>query len=493
MCSGRCHRYRSTTVGNTVSVPFIGSRHVDRSIQINGQRAVNWYPSLSGDGAKTVLSLVPTEGLDKRAEFGNGICRSVELTLFQGALYWVNGTDLMKMTTSEVVTSVGTLSTSSGLCYAAAGQDYLFVVDGTNGYAWDGSSFTTVNNSTDSDFPTDPSHVGFIDGFFIVLSASSDVWQKSAQEDPTAWAALDFATAEAEPDNAVAVESSYRDLYIIGTITTQVYYNSGNPDFPFELYANGVLEFGTPAPASVARAGGNIFMLAQHKSGGLTVLRVNGFQAQRIADTDTADYLDGLTAAQVATAEAFAYTRSDQTFYELTLPDDDITLVYHLEQNDWHERRSGTDVTGRHRARGHGFFNNEHYVGDYANAKMYVLDPTKRTEDGAAIRRERIMGALHRDGLQIECNRFEVEFVRGVGLLSGQGSDPQAMMTYSNDGGRTWSNEIWRSMGKIGEFTRRAEWHRLGQANDYRFRLVVTDPVDATVISSYGDFEVLAA
>lgn len=475
---------------NTVSVPFVGNRHVDRSVQINGQRSVNWHDSLSGDGAKTVLSLIPTEGLDKRAEFGNGGCRSTELTLFQGALYWVNFDQLLKMTTDQTVTAVGTLNTTDGICFAAAGKNYLLVVDGTDGYTWNGSTFAAVS---DPHFPANPSHCGFIDGFFIALDQGSDVWQKSAQEDATDWDELEFATAEAEPDDAVAIETSYRDLYIIGTITTQVYYNSNNPDFPFELYANGVLEFGTPAPASVARAGGNIFMLAQHKSGGLTILRVNGFQAQRIADTDIAEYLDGLSAAEVANAEAYAYTRSDQTLYEITFPSNDLTLVYHLEQNDWHERRSGTGETGRHRTRGHGYFNNIHYVGDFENGKIYELDPTKYTEDGATIRRERIMGAVHRDGLQIECSRFELEFVRGQGLTTGQGSDPQAMMSYSVDGGRTWSSELWRSMGKLGEYRRRAEWYRLGQSEDYRFRVVVTDPIEATIVGAYGDFEVLAA
>jgi len=57
------------------------------------------------------------------------------------------------------------------------------------------------------------------------------------------------------------------------------------------------------------------------------------------------------------------------------------------------------------------------------------------------------------------------------------GTDPMAMLRYSNDGGHTWSSEIWRSVGKIGETEWRATWHRLGSSKNRVYELTVSDPV----------------
>ena len=468
-----------------VSLPLSGARQSDRAIQVNSQRSINWYPSLEGDGAKSVLTMLPTPGLDRRIEFGNGPTRS-NIVEFAGAAYWVSGSELMKMTTAESVSAVGSLNTNTGYCYLAAGRTYLMVTDGGDGYTWNDTTFAAIS---DGDFPTNPSYCGYLDGFFLVLDAGTDQWNKSASENPTSWDALEFASAEASPDDAVAIVTTYRDLYIIGTLTTQVYYNSGNPQFPFDLYANGVLEFGTPAPASVTKTGGNIFMLAQVEGGGITVLRINGFQAQRISDPDIAYTLSRMTT--ITDAEGYAYTEADQTFYVLTFPSEDLTLTYHVEQGQWHDRSS--HGMGRHRSRGYGRFNGRHYVGDYQNAKLYALDPAKYTDDGQTIRRVRRGAVLHKDGLQFEVNEFEVEFARGKGLVDGQGSDPQAIFRYSYDGGNTWSNELWQPMGALGDYTRRAIWYRLGQMNDFRFELAVTDPIEAILIAAYADVTVLAA
>ena len=69
-------------------------------------------------------------------------------------------------------------------------------------------------------------------------------------------------------------------------------------------------------------------------------------------------------------------------------------------------------------------------------------------------------------------------------------SYPQAMLRWSNDGGSTWSNEHWTGIGQIGKYRNRAIWRRLGTARDRVFEVVVTDPVNAVIVSanlkSYG-------
>jgi hypothetical protein len=70
------------------------------------------------------------------------------------------------------------------------------------------------------------------------------------------------------------------------------------------------------------------------------------------------------------------------------------------------------------------------------------------------------------------------------GTAEGQGDDPEAMLRWSDDGGHTWSNEHWTSMGRIGEYGFRAFWRRLGMTLKLRDRVYEvsgTDPVKIVI------------
>ena len=101
---------------------------------------------------------------------------------------------------------------------------------------------------------------------------------------------------------------------------------------------------------------------------------------------------------------------------------------------------------------------------------------------------ERLASGVHtgNDQNMVFWHGLEVLFDAGVGLATGQGSDPQAMLRWSDDGGYTWSNSHWRSIGKLGEYSHRAIWRRLGRSRHRVFELTVTDPVNATVVGLYA-------
>jgi len=67
------------------------------------------------------------------------------------------------------------------------------------------------------------------------------------------------------------------------------------------------------------------------------------------------------------------------------------------------------------------------------------------------------------------------------------GYDPQVMLRWSDDGGHTWSNEHWRSMGRIGQFGYRTIWRRLGMTLKIRDRVYEvsgTDPVKIAIMGA---------
>lgn len=65
---------------------------------------------------------------------------------------------------------------------------------------------------------------------------------------------------------------------------------------------------------------------------------------------------------------------------------------------------------------------------------------------------------------------------------------PQMMMRYSNDSGKTWSNEYVRDCGQAGQNRKRVRWTPLGQGRDRIFEISVSDPIGWRVIDAYLDF-----
>ncbi|MFQ5661528.1 MAG: hypothetical protein ACE5GZ_14015 [Gammaproteobacteria bacterium] len=467
-----------------VNIPIAGQTLKDRTLRVNLQDSINLYPDVEGEGAESVFTLKSTPGLTLITNTaGNGPIRS-DFHIFNSKAYFVSGPELMSLDTNDVVVSVGTLNTNAGEWVDfAVGRTYIMLVDGTDGYTYDGTTFATI---TDADFPSAPTHCTYLDGFFIVNNTNSDQVNISTNENPTAWSALEFTTADANPDQVLALHSTYRDLYLIGEITTQVYYNSGNLDFPFDLYPQGVLEWGTAAPASVTKAKGIIFMLGQADDGTVSPVMMQGFSVVKLFNQDQLDELQSMTT--LSDAEGFAYHQNGNTFYQLTFPTENKTFVYHVEQNMVHKRQS-FDI-GRHRGRGHGVFNNRHLIGDYQAGQIYYYDLTNYTENGNTIERIRKTAITHSLHRRITIFELEIEFDPGIGLLSGQGSDPQARLSYSPDGGRTYSDPLFRSIGKVGDYQARAIFEKLGTQRQFNFDIRVSDPVPVTIIDAFANIKV---
>jgi hypothetical protein len=70
----------------------------------------------------------------------------------------------------------------------------------------------------------------------------------------------------------------------------------------------------------------------------------------------------------------------------------------------------------------------------------------------------------------------------GSGLVSGQGSDPQAILRVSRDGGQSWSNSVMAAIGKIGDFLTRVKWTKLGSARDWTFEITISEPIKIAIV-----------
>jgi hypothetical protein len=135
-------------------------------------------------------------------------------------------------------------------------------------------------------------------------------------------------------------------------------------------------------------------------------------------------------------------------------------------------------------------YNNTIVVGDYANGNIYAYDLNYYSDDTTIqkwLRSWRALGPGQNNLKRTAHHSLQLISESGVGLNLGQGSDPQAMLRWSDDGGHNWSNEHWRSMGKIGETGYRTIWRRLGMTDKLRDRVYEvsgTDPVKIAIMGA---------
>jgi len=469
-----------------LKIPFIGGAYEGKSSNLNAQTCVNLYPVYDNEEGKNVRALYGTPGMKQFCDPSNA--SPVRNMLKMGDyLYAVVGTSLYRVDSSGNATAMtGSLTTSSGPVWLSNNGTELMIVDpGVEGYILSG---TTLSAISDTDFPT-PSSVTFQDGYFIITQDDTDTIWISGLNDGTSWDALDYAAAEDKPDDATVVISDHEQIWVIGEDSTEVYYNSGNADFPFERISGGILECGIYAPNSIAQLDNTLFWLDNFGC----VIRIDGFH-RSIISTRQIEY----QIAQYSTIDdaiGFAYVQEGHSFYVLTFPSVSATWVYDASTGLWHQRSSYPHVSdgswNRHRANCYEYFAGKHLIGDCENGKIYEWDMDTFSDDGNEIRRERASQSLHGDRRYVFIDKFEVEFEAGTGTAVddstiGEGADPQAALSWSDDGGHTWSNEHWTDIGVIGSYGTRAVWRRLGRSRNRVFRVLVSDPVKVVMIAAYA-------
>lgn len=311
------------------------------------------------------------------------------------------------------------------------------------------------------------SSVTYQDGYVIAVLGNTEQVYISALDDATTWSGLDFTSTDAKPDSAVAVISSQREAWVLGQETTEILANTGAAAFPFQR--SSYFERGCLAPRSCALADTSIFWLDHEKQ----VRQSQGYQPVRIS-TPAIEYMISQETSP-ETAEGFVYNSGGHTNYVLNFAG--LSLVFNLSTGLWHERKSfGID---RWRAQAHCRVQADtHLVGDYANGTIWELDQNTYAEGDEILEREIIHPPVTAGGVPLFIHELEYDMQTGVGLTSGQGSDPVLMIDWTDNDGANWSTSRELSLGAMGNRRERVRTARCGSTRNRSIRARVTDPVN---------------
>lgn len=460
-------------------VPLIGPPNEARYRSHSARRLINYFLVRNVSDDEYPYIAYPTPGASLFASISGNTVRGMRE--WRGTGYVVVDSNFYSVTTTGVVTQLGTLSTSTGRVSIATiegnngGQ--MLIVDGNYGYLFLISSQTFMA-ITDADFPSGAEACTAHDERFIVPVPNSSNWQISNTADGSTWEALQVASKRSKDDLLVA--PYYHNLYIwlFGEESIETWVNTGNEDFTFERQAGLALSYGLSAKHAISVAGNQLFWFGRSESSNPMFFQSNGFQPT-VVSTEDLNYLFS-QADNVSDVFSYSLTIEGHEWVVLTSPSQDWTYVYDLTTQlwfKWESYNSSTLAYGRHFSNCHMLLGNKHIVGDSVSGNLYQLTfDTPLTDRGTHIRRIVQSDNMDFDRRKNRVHNLEVKCEAGVGLTSGQGSDPQMWLELSKDSANTWGTPRWRTPGKLGKYKNRMFWSSCGSARQLTMRLTTTDP-----------------
>ena len=347
----------------------------------------------------------------------------------------------------------------------------------------------TVMPATDGAF-TGGTIVDIVDNYFVYNRPNTQQWAASNILSPITYG-LSYASKFTGPDNLVSLVVDHGQVYLLGETTSEVWSDNGLYPFAFQRIPGSSTQHGIAAPFSVSRTGNSFAYLSKNTRGQAEIVLMNGYFPARIS---THAVENTLVDQYVADAVAYTYQLEGHEVYVISFPTLDLTWAYDFTTQLWHKWLwvDNNNVYHRHRSNCGCYFQDQFLVGDWENGQIYKLDSNNYTDNGGLIRRVRRAPHLVTDLQRQYFDEFQIQFQPGVGLTGITtpvnsevvGANPQAMLRWSNDGGSTWSNEHWASIGLIGKYQNRIIWRRLGWSRDRIFEVVVTDPIKAVIVSA---------
>lgn len=436
-----------------------------RAEQVNAERLVNIYAE-QGTG-KSRVRLTGSPGLTLFSTIGTSPVRG--MGVHNGALYVVTD-QLYSVSSGGTATALGAIA-GTGLVQMVSSGLQLVIVAGGTIYVYD----TALTAVTDPDAPAALT-VDYLDGYHI-FSDGSGSFYLSDLYNAESYDALDFASAESNPDAIRRVFVDHRELILFGSETVEIWVNTGGSDFPFERQPGAINEKGICGPNACAKLDNSVVWIDQN---GVVRRMAAGYAPQRISNHEVERALSESTSLE--DAEAFAYTQDGHEFFVLTAPGSG-TWIYDAATSLWHERQSYGD--DRWRARGYAFCYEKHLVGDYQSGKVYELDYDNHTENGDLLVSELIFPPVHNESNRFRIHRLILDMEHGETPPYGTS---QVRLDLSEDS-QDWYTVGYGSMGATGQRVNRTVWRRLGQHRNCHMRFRISDPVRRTIYAAYAEIE----
>ncbi len=449
-------------------------------------RLVNCYAEPIGEGGRANATRHRSPGL---TNFGTttrtGFRGMIEVA---GVLYSAWSGQLEKHTTvGGASTNVGALNGTKKGFFArnnAATPDKVFVDPDGNIYTFTPSATTS---GFDSDLPS-PNAVCDIDGYIVLTIGDGRAF--ATDLNAVTLNALSFGKAEAKPDGLTRPVPWGGRLLLCGPKTIELWTNQGLSPFPFAR--SEVIPRGIAGPYCITgfeeSFSKGVFIVADDN----TVCQLNGYQFDKISTPD----LDGLIelVTDKTELEMCSYISRGHAFVELSSTT--WTWVYNINNQKWHERKKYLGTRSRISQSYYAF--SKWLCGDTETGNVQQITNTAHLEIASPLVCEVWSTPVEKFPARIRVASAWFDFAMGVGDASGVdpiATDPTVEISWSDDGGQTFSTPRQRKLGRQSTGLTRIRINQCGKTGSQGriWRVTMSDPVHFGLMGGQMSAELRAA
>ncbi len=461
---------------------FVGPSYRSKSSNVAAQTLYNWMPQSVQVLEPWHVVYYPRPGKSVYVVLPTNPLRA----LFQqdGRAFAVGGQHLYEFDDNGLLTDWGQLTAldkspatinSSGV----AGHQ-IYITSGGKGDIFDLSA-NTLTSITAAGYPTNTAMGTYLDTYFLTTQGNSAQFNISDILDGTAWSTLDFAIRIQASDNLVGIMQFNKIIWLIGSQTSEPWYDAGTASFPYASVPQVLIPLGSCAPFSLVRTTSAICWLHQSERGRGRFVAASDYNPKPISTYAVESIW--ATYPTIADAVAYAITWEGHELIVLNFPAGNASWVYDFGEQLWHQWSWWNETTGtQDRDRGwvHCVAFNQNLVGDWETGVIYKLDGALAADADNPIVYER--ASPHTNNLKKYnfFGNFELDTETGLG-----GSTPTAELSWSDDGGKTFISSFEMSLGGVGEYaTRCRAAGSLGRSRDRVFRVRITNDVPPSGITN---------
>lgn len=449
-------------------IPFTGGYYKTRSNQLSSQRLINWYVNVLDSGGLNSESLYHTPGLRQLIESTGGINRGA--WVMNGIPYFVLGSTLYSVSrtldadgnATYSKTSIGTIAGYDDVIMDSVKLQLCIIVPGQFAYIYVQGGALSAISDPDFDGPVDD--VVATNSVFVFNKTNSNKVFHSALNNGLSYNALDFYLVN-QMDICVGLIAYRNILYVMGPTSIVPFSNTGGLQFLFSPLPNSVIATGLRAKYAKTTFKDSFVWMGNGVNEGISLWLYSGGAPQPIS-TEPIDYLlQNISDEEVEAATILRHSQNGANFVVLSIGD--YCLVYDLSASArkgvpiWHERRSlvisgDSAIDSPWRVKSIVQAYNRVLVGDSTDGRIGEIADELGTEYGY-----HMLCVLETQPLT---NGGAKSKVKGLEVYTDVGVAPDDIMSlsWSDDGGFTWSNKLECSLGKIGEYGQRVTWTRLG-------------------------------
>ena len=408
----------------------------------------------------------------------------------ENTLYVLFGETLYKINTGGTATSIGTITgtDNASMAYNKASPVEVAIAAGGKRYILQSDVITEI---ADSDLPQNPISVTFLDGYFVWFYGNGEMYQ-SGINTGTAYDALDFAEAEARQDATRAGGILADRLVNFGESSIEFFYNAANAEgFVFDPQPGAQINRGILAAFCWAEFDNSLAWIDQNG----IVVRGEGTIARVIGTPQVHKDIKASIEAQ-STSEIFVSTWAFSGHEMLQIWSPTWCWVYDASTQVWFRRESQDRTTSAAKCMFRVF--NRTLAGDGADGVLLEQDDGTYNENGKQLIRELVSNYVEAGPGRIKHNALFIDIETGVGNAEDadeENVNPEVIVSWSDDGGKTFHGYKQVAIGVQGDYQRRIRINRLGISEDKGrvYRLAFSAARPFTVLAAYADVTGIAS